>query len=632
MEDPFAITDEMIQSAAPVDGSALATFKALMDEELFFDDVEAAHLDEAYSMHIDFAIGRTNKSRWVQPWERGVMVKPDLFPKSMPSAAFKSAKNVELKTVDEHAKSSKGNVTSISSKRLKTGSNLTISWETKLSNNRLAAIHKWTTVIKCAPLDFGVIRLLYVAKKAGLDHSTVGQTLENVFAGKGTGTLHSRAGPILRYIKYWKGRGSDPIPFTEPMVYSFLQDEGEKSAATFARSFVCALAFTFHIVQSDSAKQCVQSKRVTGIATKCFLKKRALVQKAPLRVEHVKALESIVTQSKYRLSDRVAAGFFCYLIYARARFSDGQHSGNMSLDLATEEGSTSGYVEASVTRSKSSYTIERKTRHLPMVAPVTGLLQEPWAIHWFRCIKDSKLQIGSKRPLLPAPDPSGGWQQLPITAESGGAWLRSLLTMVCGASDIINSYGTHSCKATCLSWLAKGAVDLPTRALLGYHSVGKASTALIYGRDNMAGPLRTLEDIVGKVATGALRPDMTRSGMLSQVGGSEKTDKQNLEKPEEEPISSSEDSADEEAPDHDLDEAALNSVAEKWSGHIRQEHIDEGFLYRHPISRTIHVLLEEGTTKFKCGREVVSSHIRLDEAPLVMHPACKQCFPSSNGL
>ena len=613
-------------------GSALATFKALMEEEFFVDDVEAAHLDEAYSMHVDFAFGYTNKSRWVQPWERGIMVKPDLFPKSMPLGAFKNAKNVEIKSVENQSKYHSVKPSSMSSKRLKTGSASDISWEKKLSNNRLAAIHKWTTIIKCAPLDFGVIRLMYVAKKTGLDNSTVGRTLENVFAGKSTGTLHSRAGPVLRYIKYWKGCGVDPIPFTEAMAYSFLQDEGEKSAATFARSFVCALAFSFHVVQSDSAKQCVQSKRVTGIATKCFLRKRALVQKAPLRVEHVKALESIVTQSKYRLSDRVAAGFFCYLIYARARFSDGQHSGNMTLDLATEEGATSGYVEALVVRSKSSYTIERKTRRLPMVAPVSGLLQEPWAIHCFRCIKDANLQIGSKRPLLPAPDPSGGWQQLPITAESGGAWLRSLLTMVCGSSDVISSYGTHSCKATCLSWLAKGGVDLPTRALPGYHSVGKSSTALIYGRDNMAGPIRILEDIVGKVATGALRPDMTRSGMLAKSGELEKADKQHLDQQEEEPVSWSEDSADEETPDHAMDEDALNSVAEKSSGHICQEHIDEGFLFRHPISRTIHVLLEEGSTKFKCGREVVSSHLRLDKAPLVMHPVCKQCFPSANGL
>ena len=73
---------------------------------------------------------------------------------------------------------------------------------------------------------------MYVAKKTGLDNSTVGQTLENVFAGKSTGTLHSRAGPVLGYIKYWKSRSVDPIPFTEAVVYSLLKTR-EKSAATF---------------------------------------------------------------------------------------------------------------------------------------------------------------------------------------------------------------------------------------------------------------------------------------------------------------------------------------------------------------------------------------------------------------
>ena len=312
------------------------------------------------------------------------------------------------------------------------------------------------------------------------------------------------------------------IPFTEAMVNNFLQDAGAKAAATFSRSFVCSLAFAVHILQCNSAKECVSSKRITGLAAKHYLKKRELQQKEPLKVEHVRALEFIVINAKYKLYDRVAAGFFCYLIYARARFSDGQHSGNIKLDLATEEGATSGYLEAGVTRSKSSYTLERKTRHLPMIAPVQGLLGECWGIHWIKCMKLAKLDIGDKKPLLPAPNPAGGWQQLPITAEAGGTWLRSLLCTVGATKEAVAHYGTHSCKATTLSWLAKMGVDLPTRALLGYHSVGKSSTALIYGRDNMAAPLRILENVVNKVALGTFKPDQTRSGMLAS--GPEKSD------------------------------------------------------------------------------------------------------------
>jgi len=116
-----------------------------------------------------------------------------------------------------------------------------------------------------------------------------------------------------------------------------------------------------------------------------------------------------------------------------------------------------------------------------MVARVQGLHEECWGLHWFKCINLPKLEIGDKKPLLPAPNPSGGWQQLPITPEAGGVWLRPLLTQVGASKEQVAHYGTHRCKATTLSWLAKAGVDLQTRALLGYRSVGKSSTALIFG-------------------------------------------------------------------------------------------------------------------------------------------------------
>jgi len=39
--------------------------------------------------------------------------------------------------------------------------------------------------------------------------------------------------------------------------------------------------------------------------------------------------------------------------------------------------------------------------------------------------------------------------------EVGGVWLRSLLTTAGASKKQVALYGTHSCKATTLSWLAK---------------------------------------------------------------------------------------------------------------------------------------------------------------------------------
>ena len=94
-------------------------------------------------------------------------------------------------------------------------------------------------------------------------------------------------------------------------------------------------------------------------------------------------------------------------------------------------------------------------------------------------------------------------------------------------------------------------------------------------------------------------------------------------------MSSSQDSADEENPDHEIEEFAVEEVVGEFLGHIKPEHINEGLLYRHPVSRTIHVLVEESAGKFKCGREVSSTHVKVEVKPKVLHPVCKQCFPGT---
>ena len=82
-------------------------------------------------------------------------------------------------------------------------------------------------------------------------------------------------------------------------------------------------------------------------------------------------------------------------------------------------------------------------------------------------------------------------------------WLRSLMrTAGVGAKDA-HPLGTHSLKATCLSWCAKWGVERQTRALLGFHSKGKDGTELVYGRDNMSAPLRELNVVISAVASGS---------------------------------------------------------------------------------------------------------------------------------
>ena len=171
------------------------------------------------------------------------------------------------------------------------------------------------------------------------------------------------------------------------------------------------------------------------------------------------------------------------MLYARARHSDAQAAGMVSLDLVELDDGIDGFVETCVERSKTSYNLERKTRYLPMSAPVSGLLRhDSWAVHWFQNMDAAKLPRGRDLPLLPSPLRNGGWNKLPLTAEASTAWLRHLLLKSGTDKHELEHYGSHSLKTTVLSWLSKRGVPREIRAALGYHAKAVDGTEVVYGR------------------------------------------------------------------------------------------------------------------------------------------------------
>eukprot|EP00971_Amphidinium_carterae_P205322 4075265-Amphidinium_carterae.1 len=90
------------------------------------------------------------------------------------------------------------------------------------------------------------------------------------------------------------------------------------------------------------------------------------------------------------------------------------------------------------------------------------------------------------------------------------AYLYSLLAGL--GLDTPDPFGSHSCKATLLSWAAKFDLPLHVRALLGGHVSASDASILTYSRDELAGPLRQLGRVLAAVRSGAFDPDATRSG------------------------------------------------------------------------------------------------------------------------
>ena len=91
-------------------------------------------------------------------------------------------------------------------------------------------------------------------------------------------------------------------------------------------------------------------------------------------------------------------------------------------------------------------------------------------------------------------------------------WMREMLASPGCPPGPSQSIGTHSCKATLLSWCAKYGLPVADRRLLGYHTKPKDISVLEYSRDAQAGPLRKLVDVLSAIKEGQFQPDATRSG------------------------------------------------------------------------------------------------------------------------
>ncbi|CAE7665449.1 unnamed protein product, partial [Symbiodinium microadriaticum] len=225
-------------------------------------------------------------------------------------------------------------------------------------------------------------------------------------------------------------------------------------------------------------------------------------------VDHVRKLEAIATGSiEMEPPDRVAAGFFLWALFARARFSDAQAAGALQCDLSETSDGTVGYLE------EQDFIFARK-----------------------------ESQISAH-----------------VCTDRGHRYL--LIRAGCDRSSV-EVLGTHSLKATTLSWCAKFGLDRATRAALGYHSKGRDGTELIYGRDNMAKPVRDLQEVLLQVALGKFDPDATRSGYFVKRGGPPGGEAI----PQEEVLSesSSEASEDAEGVDHEAAENAADELGRQW--------------------------------------------------------------------
>ncbi|CAE7322113.1 unnamed protein product [Symbiodinium sp. CCMP2592] len=433
------------------------------------------------------------------------------------------------------------------------------SWVQRQSDNRHAAVMKWLRIAKEGGDFFGVCARVAKDAEAGLPAS-LQESLGDVFSLKASSTLHSRAGPVLRYMAFcWRIR-EQPFPLSEQKMYRFVQEYCSGAAPTFASSFMSSVGFMQYVLEAKVPDGCVSS-RLAGAVSKLYLEKRKLQQKPPLTASQVRALERIV------------------------------------LGLMPE-------VRADVDRYADS-----------------------WAMAWMEVAGRAGPAWGPDMPLLPSPTEGGQWQKAPMSAQAGARWLRHLLYRAGEDVSLVKAAGTHSCKATLLSWMSKWGASKEIRSILGYHSSANAGTDVIYARDSVSPALRELEEMVSAVAYRRFFPDATRSGMFAESLAARGEAHDNAEVGSD---SSSDRSDDEEEPDILEEEKVVeDSVGEFEPSGCLRENLEGKTVFRHVTTRFIHLVASEEGTNFKCGRQITSSYLECNATPRFLHPICRQCFPEA---
>jgi len=265
-------------------------------------------------------------------------------------------------------------------------------------------------------------------------------------------------------------------------------------------------------------------------------------------------------------------------------------------------------------------------------------------------------------------------------------WLREVLNeqVLMKASQ---SIGTHSAKATALSWMCKAHAPGDIQRLAGYHVDPSTKSALEYSRDSQAPVLHFMEGMILAIFAKLFMPDFTRAGrwvgcrsleqaleILSKRSSDEPIEKEwgKLDEEEEEQPSlfgslgrqenfeseaflpadqdaeQLEESDDERAAfelqssaseehsgdDHEEDDQQLEIAGKAISGLVSSAGAHDARVFRHRVSGIYHLMAGESNvpdvdgdmSSTKCGKLITHNFEELDSCESFLPTKCKRCF------
>lgn len=323
------------------------------------------------------------------------------------------------------------------------------------------------------------LSLQHILNSGGMSH-VIEQSFSDCFRAKASSTLQKRANSLWKLSLTLAELGSlHPLRFSEEQLYNALCLMREKElGATSGQHVIEAL----HFLDSTAGfTMCnigaVISGRCRGVARDMFLSKDPLSQKRPLSVRQVEWLEQLMPNIS--TSERCIVGQLLFCIHTCCRWKDAQRVKR----IYVEHGKGECLIHADAISSKTSLTLDAKTRFLPYVAIGSGLLGQDWATPWLQarvseCIVDTADDF-----FLPSfSERNQCWINQPMSASEACGWLREFLLLDQPSLET-ELYGSHSCKCTLLTWDI--ASLLPNREEAAWTSFGSSfESMLVYSRES----------------------------------------------------------------------------------------------------------------------------------------------------
>jgi len=530
------------------------------------------------------------RKRPALPWETGVMGR--IF-----GARAKERKllpiwldDPRLDVEDEASSTGMASAPSASLLARRAPKELPLGWLQAKEKRRGEEVEKWLALLLLSPQGSEVGRLLEQKRREGNSQPALGRLLGGFLSSRDPLTLSRHRVAVEQYMA-WRERVGQPrlLPSSLDDVKVYL-DELWSTAAAGSRSiqFFKTCLFLGHVMGIGPLREADKSSVVTGFAAQARKRVKHRLKRRALTVAEVEKLESIVCDDAAELQSRIVAGALLCGLMARARW----HELGAALRLQCVGSGLNSFVELEVGTVKTAAQHLRGKSTFFMVGAGHGVHAfSAWGPKWVSLRERAELRADAPGGVIESPAEGDEWLGCPMPVGRARSWMAHLL----GTKDD-QQLGTHSLKATLLSWANAAGLGDEQRRAMGYHSAaaGKKNAMIeLYGRDAQAAAARVTSHLVGAVRRGLLCPDEQR-GKQYPKGYSALASALDLGRVD------SADPGDEEAPSSaESSEDGDSSLSE---GASEGECAVDTELYAHRRLGTVHRVTAEGPRHFRCGR------------------------------